>query len=170
MLARLLFLTLLLTSLLGFAFRPVPGPGPGHTPTPAATVTLRINGLPVATDTLGTRIFLGADKTLRLNVIRADDPDGEGLTILIDRFPAAVGTYAFQEILSGHNRDASYRYQQVAAYSKSCPDNPGVVKITAIDKEHRFITGSFHCQVCESGRGARRFTMTGAFSFPYEEE
>jgi hypothetical protein len=162
MLARFLLLTFLLTGLLGFTAL--------RSATPQATVSLRINGQPVATDTLGTRIFLGADHTLRLSIIRADDPDGEGLTILIDRFPAAAGTYAFQEILSGHNRDASYRYQQVAAYSKSCPDNPGVVKITAIDKEHRFITGTYHCQVCESGRGARRFTMTGAFSFPYEEE
>ncbi|GAA4009376.1 hypothetical protein GCM10022408_21830 [Hymenobacter fastidiosus] len=165
MITRVLLPGLVLLTLLSFS------PARPATPfTPPATLTLRINGLPVATDTLGSRLFLGADHTLRLNVIRADDPDGEGLTILIDRFPLAPGTYAFQEILSGHNRDASYRYQQVAAYSKSCPDNPGVVKITAVDTTRRVLTGTYHCQVCESGRGARRFTMTGAFRFPYEEE
>ena len=138
--------------------------------TPPALLSLRINGLPIATDTLGSRLFVGRNHTLRLNVVRANDPDGEGLTILIDRFPLRPGTYAFQEILSGHNRDASYRYNEVAAYSKSCPDNPGVVRITAVDTVHHVLTGSYHCQLCESGKGARRFTMTGAFSFPYEEE
>ncbi|GAA3939144.1 hypothetical protein [Hymenobacter algoricola] len=162
MIARFLLPGLLLLALLSFS--------PAAPFTPPATLTLRINGLPIATDTLGSRLFVGADRTLRLNVVRANDPDGEGLTILIDRFPLAPGTYAFQEILSGHNRDASYRYGEVAAYSKSCPDNPGVVKITAVDTIHHVLTGSYHCQVCESGRGARRFTMTGAFSFPYEEE
>jgi|GEM_PF-6966357 len=163
MIARFLLFGLLLLSLAGF----------GQTTAPKAseaTLSLRINGLPIATDTLGSRLFIGADHTLRLSVIRANDPDGEGLTILIDRFPMAPGTYAFQEILSGHNRDASYRYHEIAAYSKSCPDNPGMVKITAIDTTRHILTGTYHCQVCESGRGARRFTLTGAFSFPYEEE
>lgn len=165
MIARFLLPGLLLLTMGIVSFSPALRPL-----TPPATMSLRINGVPIDTDTLGSRIFVGHNRTLRLNVVRANDPDGEGLTILIDRFPLRPGTYAFQEILSGHNRDASYRYHEVAAYSKSCADNPGLVKITAVDTISHVLTGSYHCQLCESGKGARRFTMTGSFTFPYEEE
>ncbi|MBC8085337.1 MAG: hypothetical protein H7Z21_19235, partial [Hymenobacter sp.] len=121
-------------------------------------LTLRINGQPVATDTSSSRFFLSEERTLTLNVVRADDPDGEGLTILIDRFPLQTGTYGFQEILSGRNRDASYRFGSTAAYSKSCADNPGSVTITAINAERHWLAGTFRCTVCESGRGGKRLT------------
>lgn len=133
-------------------------------------LTLRINGQAIATDTSSSRFFLSPERTLTLNVIRADDPDGEGLTILIDRFPLKAGTYSFQEILSGRNRDASYRHGPTAAYSKSCPDNPGSVTITAINAERHWLAGSFRCTVCESGRGGKRLTMEGTFRYPVESD
>ncbi|UOQ66977.1 hypothetical protein [Hymenobacter volaticus] len=131
-------------------------------------LTLRINGQAIKADTISSRFFLSQDRTLTLNVVRADDPDGEGLTILIDRFPLKTGTYSFQEILSGRNRDASYRFGSTAAYSKSCPDNPGSVTITAINAERHWLAGSFRCTVCESGRGGKRLTMEGTFRYPVE--
>ncbi|HEX8428222.1 hypothetical protein [Hymenobacter sp.] len=150
----------------------------GAAPTLAQTVparslvrslTLRVNGQPVKADTVSSRFFLSQDHTLTLNVIRADDPDGEGLTILIDRFPLKTGTYSFQEILSGRNRDASYRFGNTAAYSKSCADNPGSVTITAINAERHWLAGSFRCTVCESGRSGKRLTMEGTFRYPVEK-
>ena len=131
-------------------------------------LTLRINGQPVKADTSSSRFFLSSDSTLTLNVVRADDPDGEGLTILIDRFPLKTGTYSFQEILSGRNRDASYRFGTTAAYSKSCADNPGSVTVTAINGERHWLAGSFRCSVCESGRGGKRLTIEGTFRYPVE--
>lgn len=136
----------------------------------ARLLTLRINGQAVATDTLSSRFFLDANKVLRLNIVRADDPDGEGLTIIIDRFPIQTGTYTFQEILSGRNRDASYRYGSTAAYSKSCSDNPGTVTITGVNAARHWLMGTYRCQVCESGRGGRRLTMEGTFRYPVEKE
>lgn len=136
---------------------------------PPRQLTLRINDQPVAADTAYSRISVESGNTLRLNILRADDPDGEGLTILIDRFPLKPGKYAFQDILSGHNRDASYRYDIVSAYSKSCTGNPGTVVVTAVDTEHHLLRGTYSCQLCEVGRGARRFTMAGSFWYPYEE-
>ncbi|UOQ75974.1 hypothetical protein MUN84_15285 [Hymenobacter sp. 5516J-16] len=113
---------------------------------------------------------MGADRALRLNIVRADDPDGEGLTIIIDRFPIQAGTYSFQEILSGRNRDASYRYGSTAAYSKSCPDNPGSVTITGVNAARHWLMGTYRCQVCESGRGGKRLTLEGTFRYPVEKE
>lgn len=139
-------------------------------PDSARLLTLRINGQPVATDTISSRFFLGEDRALRLNIVRADDPDGEGLTIIIDRFPIQAGTYSFQEILSGRNRDASYRYGSTAAYSKSCPDNPGAVTITGVNAAKHWLMGTYRCQVCESGRGGRRLTLEGTFRYPVEKE
>ena len=133
------------------------------------TLALRINGRAVAADTVSSRIFLSPERTLTLNVVRADDPDGEGLTILIDRFPLKTGTYSFQEILSGRNRDASYRLGRTAAYSKSCADNLGSVTITAINAERHWLAGTFRCTVCESGRGGKRLTMEGTFRYPVEK-
>ena len=144
---------------------------PAPTPPPAAPhhLTLRINGQPVAADTAYSRISVEGN-TLRLNVLRADDPDGEGLTILIDRFALRPGQYSFQEILSGHNRDASYRAGIVSAYSKSCAGNPGAVVVTDVDTARHLLRGTFACQLCESGRGARKFVMQGEFWYPYEAE
>lgn len=159
------FLPLLLLPLLGAAFGPV-----RQESTTVRALTLRINGQVVATDTSSSRFFLSDSRTLRLNIIRRDDPDGEGLTILIDRFPIQAGTYSFQEILSGRNRDASYRFGKTAAYSKSCPDNPGSVTITAVNGEKHWLAGSYRCTVCESGRGGKRFTMEGTFRYPVEKE
>jgi hypothetical protein len=133
-------------------------------------LTLRVNGQAVAADTISSRFFLSEAKTLTLNVVRADDPDGEGLTIIIDRFPLQTGTYGFQEILSGRNRDASYRFGSTAAYSKSCSDNPGSVTITAINGERHWLAGSFRCTVCESGRGGKRLTLEGTFRYPVEKD
>lgn len=133
-------------------------------------LTLRVNGQAVAADTISSRFFLSTERTLTLNVVRADDPDGEGLTIIIDRFPPQTGTYGFQEILSGRNRDASYRFGSTAAYSKSCADNPGSVTITAINAERHWLAGSFRCTVCESGRGGKRLTLDGTFRYPVEKE
>jgi len=127
---------------------------------------LRVNGQAVAADTISSRFFLSTERTLTLNVVRTDDPDGAGLTIIIDRFPLQTGTYSFQEILSGRNRDASYRFGNTAAYSKSCPDNPGSVTITAINGERHWLAGSFRCTVCESGRGGKRITLEGTFRYP----
>ncbi|SNR66934.1 MULTISPECIES: hypothetical protein [Hymenobacter] len=159
------FLPLLLLPLLGAA------PTVRHTPPDSARLlTLRVNGQAVAADTISSRFFLSDTRTLRLNIIRADDPDGEGLTILIDRFPIQTGTYSFQEILSGRNRDASYRFGKTAAYSKSCPDNPGSVTITAINGAKHWLAGSYRCTVCESGRGGKRFTLEGTFRYPVEKE
>ncbi|MBX0292345.1 hypothetical protein K3G63_18000 [Hymenobacter sp. HSC-4F20] len=160
------YLPLLLLPLLGATLR-----YPYHpTPDSARLLTLRINGQPVATDTSSSRFFLGADRALRLNIVRADDPDGEGLTIIIDRFPIQAGTYTFQEILSGRNRDASYRFGSTAAYSKSCPDNPGSVTITGVNPGRHWLMGTYRCQVCESGRGGRRLTLEGTFRYPVEQE
>ncbi|SNC68327.1 hypothetical protein SAMN06265337_2259 [Hymenobacter gelipurpurascens] len=159
------FLPLLLLPLLGAASGPAQ-----QDSTTVRALTLRINGQAVATDTSSSRFFLSDSRTLRLNIIRADDPDGEGLTILIDRFPIQAGTYSFQEILSGRNRDASYRFGNTAAYSKSCPDNPGSVTITAVNGEKHWLAGSYRCTVCESGRGGKRFTMEGTFRYPVEKE
>ncbi len=131
-------------------------------------LTLRVNGQAVKADTISSRFFLSQDRTLTLNVVRADDPDGEGLTILFDRFPLKTGTYSFQEILSGRNRDASYRFGTTAAYSKSCADNLGSVTITAINGERHWLAGTFRCTVCESGRGGKRLTMEGTFRYPVE--
>lgn len=147
-----------------------PAPQAPTPPDSARHLTLRLNGQPVAVDTVSSRFFLDANRTLRLNIVRADDPDGEGLTIIIDRFPIQAGTYGFQEILSGRNRDASYRYGAVAAYSKSCPDNPGAVVITGVNATRHWLAGSYRCTVCESGRGARRFALEGTFRYPVEKE
>ncbi|GAB2791093.1 hypothetical protein HNQ93_003427 [Hymenobacter luteus] len=160
------FLPLLLLPLLGSA----PKALPPVLPDSARLLTLRINGQPVEADTISSRFFLGTDRALRLNIVRADDPDGEGLTIIIDRFPIQAGTYTFQEILSGRNRDASYRYGSTAAYSKSCPDNPGSVTITGINAARHWLAGSYRCQVCESGRGGKRLTLEGTFRYPVEKE
>ena len=159
------FLPLLLLPLLGAASGPT-----RQDSTTVRALTLRINGQAVATDTISSRFFLSDSRTLRLNIIRADDQDGEGLTILIDRFPIQTGTYSFQEILSGRNRDASYRFGNTAAYSKSCPDNPGSVTITAVNGEKHWLAGSYRCTVCESGRGGKRFTIEGTFRYPVEKE
>ena len=132
-------------------------------------LTLRINGQPVAADTTYSRISVEGN-TLRLNVLRADDPDGAGLTILIDRFALRPGQYSFQEILSGHNRDASYRSGIVSAYSKSCAGNPGAVVVTDVDPARHLLRGTYACQLCESGRGARKFVLQGEFWYPYEAE
>lgn len=136
----------------------------------ARRLTLRINGEVVPADTSSSRFFLSPDRALRLNVVRADDPDGEGLTIIIDRFPIQAGSYGFQEILSGRNRDASYRFGKVAAYSKSCAQNTGTVVITGVDATRHWLRGTYRCQVCEAGRGGRRFTLEGAFQYPVEQE
>ncbi|MCA8832711.1 hypothetical protein [Hymenobacter pini] len=165
---RLLPLLLLLPALGLVPKRPAP-----NTPFPSASVrqlTLRINGQPVAADTSSSRFFLSQDHALRLNVVRQDDPDGEGLTIIIDRFPIQTGSYTFQEILSGRNRDASYRYGAVVAYSKSCGQNTGSVVITGVNAEKHWLRGTYRCQVCEAGRGARRFTLEGEFEYPVEKE
>ena len=157
-------LPLLLLPLLGLAPKP-PQPGPQ----PARRLTLRVNGEAVKADTLSSRFFLSEDRALRLNVVRADDPDGEGLTIIIDRFPIQAGSYSFQEILSGRNRDASYRFGKTAAYSKSCADNLGAVTITAIQATRHWLAGSYRCTVCESGRGGKRLTLEGTFRYPVEK-
>jgi len=143
--------------------RPRTAPLPHH-------LTLRINGKPVAADTAYSRITVENGNILRLNVLRADDPDGQGLTVIIDRFAPKPSKYTFQEILSGHNRDASYRCGIVSAYSKSCSGNPGAVVVTEVDTERHLVRGTYSCQLCESGRGARRFMMEGSFWYPYEEE
>ncbi|MBT9393439.1 hypothetical protein KLP40_09715 [Hymenobacter sp. NST-14] len=163
----LLLLPLLLLPLLGAA--PTSSVAPLRSDS-VRQLTLRIDGKNVPADTSSSRFFLSDDRALRLNIVRADDPDGEGLTILIDRFPVAAGTYSFQEILSGRNRDASYRYGPVSAYSKSCADNPGVVTITGVNAEKHWLRGTYRCQVCEAGRGARRFTLEGEFEYPVEKE
>ncbi|GGG51922.1 hypothetical protein [Hymenobacter glacieicola] len=159
------FLLLLLLPLLGLAPK-----SSRPTPDSARVLTLRINGQAVATDTTSSRFYLGADRALRLNIVRVDDPDGEGLTIIIDRFSIQAGTYSFQEILSGRNRDASYRYGSTAAYSKSCPDNPGSVTITGVNAARHWLMGTYRCQVCESGRGGKRLTLEGTFRYPVEKE
>ncbi|NVO31370.1 hypothetical protein [Hymenobacter lapidiphilus] len=160
------FLPLLLLPLLGAA----PATPPAPPAAPIRHLTLRIDGKNVPADTLSSRFFLSEDRALRLNIVRADDPDGQGLNIIIDRFPIKVDTYKFQEILSGRNRDASYRYGAISAYSKSCSDNPGQVVITGVNAERHWLRGTFRCQVCEVGRGARRFTLEGEFEFPVEKE
>ncbi|MBO0357636.1 hypothetical protein J0X19_06740 [Hymenobacter sp. BT186] len=161
------------STLLWFALLASPASTWAQTAAPRPLVrqlTLRVNGQPVAADTISSRFFLSEAKTLTLNVVRADDPDGAGLTIIIDRFPLQTGTYGFQEILSGRNRDASYRFGSTAAYSKSCSDNPGSVTITAINGERHWLAGSFRCTVCESGRGGKRITLDGTFRYPVEKE
>ncbi|MET4107980.1 hypothetical protein [Hymenobacter sp. UYP22] len=158
-------LPLLLLPLLGLAPKQ-----PQPASQTARRLTLRINGEVVKADTLSSRFFLNSDRALRLNVVRADDPDGEGLTIIIDRFPIQAGSYSFQEILSGRNRDASYRFGKVAAYSKSCGQNTGSVMITGVDATRHWLRGTYRCQVCEAGRGARRFTLEGEFEYPVEQE
>ncbi|UYZ61576.1 hypothetical protein [Hymenobacter weizhouensis] len=160
-LVPLLFLLLLLA---------VASEAVGQESSSARLLTLRINGQPVATDTTSSRFFLDNNRTLRLNIVRADDPDGEGLTIIIDRFPIQTGTYSFQEILSGRNRDASYRYGTTAAYSKSCSNNSGSVTITGVNAARHWLMGTYRCQVCESGRGGRRLTLEGTFRYPVEKE
>ena len=161
---RLLLLLLLLP--LGMA----PARGQTILPESARLLTLRINGQAVAADTISSRFFLGEDRALRLNIVRADDPDGEGLTIIIDRFPIQAGSYSFQEILSGRNRDASYRFGKVSAYSKSCGQNTGNVTITGVNPARHWLMGTYSCQVCEAGRGGRRFTLEGTFRYPVEKE
>jgi hypothetical protein len=143
---------------------------PHATPATARRLTLRINGEAVKADTSSSRIFLSEDRALRLNVVRADDPDGEGLTIIIDRFPIQTGSYSFQEILSGRNRDASYRFGKVAAYSKSCGQNTGNITITGVDASRHWLRGTYRCQVCEAGRSGRRFVLEGEFQYPVEKE
>ncbi|AHJ96199.1 hypothetical protein [Hymenobacter swuensis] len=143
---------------------------PRPVPDTARQLTMRINGEAVKADTISSRFFLSEDRALRLNVVRADDPDGEGLTIIIDRFPIQAGSYSFQEILSGRNRDASYRFGKVAAYSKSCGQNTGTVVITGVDASRHWLRGTYRCQVCEAGRGGRRFTLEGEFQYPVEKE
>ena len=149
---------------------PLLGSAPTQVPDTARVLTLRINGEAVKTDTISSRFFLGADRALRLNIVRADDPDGEGLTIIIDRFPIETGTYSFQEILSGRNRDASYRFGSAAAYSKSCGQNTGSVTITGVNTARHWLMGTYRCQVCEAGRGGRRFTLEGTFRYPVLNE
>ncbi|WP_073287768.1 hypothetical protein [Hymenobacter psychrotolerans] len=148
----------------------VPARAQAALPESARLLTLRINGQPVAADTSSSRFFLGADRALRLNIVRADDPDGEGLTIIIDRFPIQAGTYGFQEILSGRNRDASYRFGTVSAYSKSCGQNTGNVTITGVNASRHWLMGTYSCQVCEAGRGGKRLTLEGTFRYPVEKE
>lgn len=160
----------LLATLTGFSSAAAHAQQSAPKPGTARLLTLRLNGQPVATDTLSSRFFLSDDRSLRLNIIRADDPDGEGLTILIDRFPIQAGTYAFQEILSGRNRDASYRFGTVAAYSKACGRNTGSVVITAVNGEKHWLAGTYSCTVCEAGRGGKRFTLEGEFRYPVEKE
>lgn len=143
---------------------------PAASPESTRQLTLRINGEAVKADTISSRFFLSEDRALRLNVVRADDPDGEGLTIIIDRFPIQAGSYSFQEILSGRNRDASYRFGKVAAYSKSCAQNTGTVVITGVDAARHWLRGTYRCQVCEAGRGGRRFVLEGEFQYPVEKE
>jgi hypothetical protein len=143
---------------------------PAALPESTRQLTLRINGEAVKADTSSSRFFLSEDRALRLNVVRADDPDGEGLTIIIDQFPIQAGTYSFQEILSGRNRDASYRFGKVAAYSKSCGQNTGTVVISGVDATRHWLRGTYRCQVCEAGRGGRRFTLEGEFQYPVEKE
>lgn len=165
-------LPLLLLPLLGAAPQPHSARPATTAPRPASArlLTLRIDGKAVPADTLSSRFFLSEDRALRLNIVRADDPDGQGLNIIIDRFPLKADTYKFQEILSGRNRDASYRYHTLSAYSKSCSDNPGQVVITGVDAARHWLRGTYRCQVCEVGRGARRFTLEGEFEFPVEKE
>ncbi|MBC6697597.1 hypothetical protein [Hymenobacter sp. BT190] len=158
-------LPLLLLPLLGLAPKK-----PQPSPATARQLTLRINGEAVKADTISSRFYLSEDRALRLNVVRADDPDGEGLTIIIDRFPIQAGSYSFQEILSGRNRDASYRFGKVAAYSKSCGQNTGTVVVTGVDAARHWLRGTYRCQVCEAGRGGRRFTLEGEFQYPVEKE
>ncbi|MBD2715914.1 hypothetical protein KBK19_12805 [Microvirga sp. STR05] len=159
-------LPLLLLPLLGI----VPARAQPTLPESARLLTLRINGQAVAADTISSRFFLGEDRALRLNIVRADDPDGEGLTIIIDRFPIQARSYSFQEILSGRNRDASYRFGKVSAYSKSCGQNTGNVTITGVNTVRHWLMGTYSCQVCEAGRGGRRFTLEGTFRYPVEKE
>ncbi len=149
---------------------PLLSSAPTLAPDTARVLTLRINGEAVKADTISSRFFLGEDRALRLNIVRADDPDGEGLTIIIDRFPIEKGTYSFQEILSGRNRDASYRFGSVAAYSKSCGQNTGSVTITSVNNARHWLMGTYRCQVCEAGRGGRRFTLEGTFRYPVLKE
>ncbi|WBA41775.1 hypothetical protein [Hymenobacter canadensis] len=158
-------LPLLLLPLLGLVPK-----RPAALPESTRQLTMRINGEAVKADTSSSRFFLSEDRALRLNVVRADDPDGEGLTIIIDRFPIQAGTYSFQEILSGRNRDASYRFGPVAAYSKSCGQNTGTVVISGVDATRHWLRGTYRCQVCEAGRGGRRFTLEGEFQYPVEKE
>ncbi|MCB2409773.1 hypothetical protein [Hymenobacter lucidus] len=138
---------------------------------PALTLTL--NGKPVAVDTAFSRLEVstGVNKVLSINLVRADSPDDQGLTILIDQFPLAVGQYRFKEILSGHVRDASYRYGTTTAYSTACGLNDGLVQVQAIDTQRHIIRGTYRAVLCEAearpGSKRRRFAVEGSFQSTY---
>jgi hypothetical protein len=141
--------------------------------TPAKALTLKFNGQPVAVDTAFSRLEVstGINKVLSINLVRADSPDDQGLTILIDQFPLAPGQYRFKEILSGHVRDASYRQGSVTAYSNACGLNDGVVQVTAIDAQRHTIRGTYRAILCDSearpGSKRRRYMVEGTFQSTY---
>ncbi|MCB2379248.1 hypothetical protein LGH70_16740 [Hymenobacter sp. BT635] len=156
---------------LATAQAPVSGPAPART-----ALALTLNGQPVAVDTAFSRLEVstGVNKVLSINLVRTDSPDDQGLTILIDQFPLAPGQYRFKEILSGHVRDASYRYGTTTAYSNACGLNDGVVQVLAIDPQRRTIRGTFRAVLCESeprpGAKRRRFAMSGSFQGVYSAQ
>ncbi|TGE13984.1 hypothetical protein [Hymenobacter elongatus] len=136
-------------------------------------LTLQLNGQLVVIDTAFSRLEIstGVNQVLSLNLVRADSPDDQGLTILIDQFPLAPGQYRFKEILSGHVRDASYRYGTTTAYSTTCGLNDGVVEVLAIDAQRHTIRGTFRAVLCEAeprpGAKRRRFAVAGTFQSVY---
>ncbi|TGE25902.1 hypothetical protein E5K00_12145 [Hymenobacter aquaticus] len=165
---RFFLLTLSLGASLAFT------PAPPSRPVAARTeLKLTLNGQPVAVDTAFSRLEVstGVNKVLSINLVRADSPDDQGLTILIDQFPLTTGQYKFKEILSGHVRDASYRHGTTTAYSNACGLNDGVVQVLAIDAQRHTIRGTFRATLCEAearpGTKRRRFLLEGSFQSAY---
>lgn len=166
---RFLLLTFGITTSLALAQAPA-----AQVQRPPTVLALKVNGTPVAVDTAFSRLEVstGVNKVLSINLVRTDSPDDQGLTILIDRFPVAVGQYRFKEILSGQVRDASYRQGNTTAYSNACGLNDGLVQVLAIDAQQHTIRGTFRAVLCDAearaGSKRRRFVMEGVFQGPYE--
>ncbi|KAA9332061.1 hypothetical protein F0P96_11260 [Hymenobacter busanensis] len=140
---------------------------------PPHLLQLRLNGVPVKADTTYSRIEVstGAGKVLTLAIARADAPDEQGLTILVDEFKPTPGIYRFKEILSGHVREAGYRVGDMSAESMACGVNEGEVRVTNVDAAQHLLTGTFRVVLCQTNvarSAAKRLVFEGVFHYPYE--
>ncbi|GAA4372089.1 hypothetical protein [Hymenobacter koreensis] len=139
----------------------------------APSLTMRINGAPVAVDTVYSRIEVstGPGKVLTLALARADARDEQGLTILVDEFKPVPATYRFKEILSGHVREAAYRVGEISAESMACGVNEGEVRVIAIDATRHIMMGTYRVVTCQTNvarSAAKKLVFEGSFWFPYE--
>lgn len=136
-------------------------------------ISMRRNGTVLPVDTLSSRFEVTPNEAqvLTLTIVPAETPDDPGLTIMVDEFKPRPAVYRFKEILSGHIREAYYQAGEMSAESKACQLNDGEVRITAVDEEHHLLTGTYRAVLCQTNVArsqAKRLTLEGSFTFPYE--